>query len=199
LHFKDFHGFAPNGEVAMATYRHDWDLGTMSITVTALKAMAILQSRPNAIFPFAVKGRAGETTIVLGSTYDLTNTTGPRDSLGTGPDPVRVTAVTATSFTFLTLAGHHRGPGQTITFETYEKLTMEDDGTSMWMHVYLAQYGTYISSFHHPFSTLFNWGANLGAAGAWALQAHNLRSALGTEGDIESTVIPGPRTVFPGW
>lgn len=183
----------------MATYRHDWDLGTMTASVTALRAMAILQSNPNRIFPFKVKGRAGETTIVLGSTYDLINTTGPLDSLGTGPDPVRVTVVTPKSFTFLTLAGHHRGAGQTITFETYDKLATEDDGTTMRMHVYLAQYGTYISSFYHPFSTMFNWGANLGAAGAWALQAHNLRDALGTAGSIESTVIPGPRTVFPGW
>ena len=33
-------------------YRHDWDLGEMSLAVTAIKAMAILQSRPNDVFPF---------------------------------------------------------------------------------------------------------------------------------------------------
>jgi hypothetical protein len=180
----------------MAKYRHDWDVGQLSLTCTALKGMAILQSDPNAIFPFLVRGQAGEKDIRLGSSYDLVNTTGPLDSLGTGPDPVRVTAVSPKAFTFLTLAGHHRGAGQTISFETYEKPLLEDD--VMEMHVFLAQYGTYVSSFHHPFSTLFNWGANLGAGGAWALQAHNMRVALGTAGSFESTVLPGPRNVFPG-
>jgi hypothetical protein len=183
----------------MGTYRHDWDLGTMTSSVTALRAMTILQGRPNYIFPFTVKGRAGETSIVLGSTYDLINTTGPFNSLWTGSDPVKVIKVSPLSFTFETLAGHHRGPGQTITFETYDRLAEENDGLVQRMHVFLAQYGTYISTFSHPFSTLFNWGANAGAAGAWALQAHNLRTALGTAGSFESFVIPGSRTVFPQW
>jgi hypothetical protein len=183
----------------MATYRHDWELGAMTSTVTALNAMWILQTRPNDIFPFAVRGRAGETAIKIGSTYNLVNTTGPFNSFWTGPDPVTVTKLSPLSFTFLTLAGHHRGGGQTITFETYDRLAIEDDGVTMSMHVYLAQYGTYISSFSHPFSSLFNIGANIGASGAWALQAHNLRSALGTSGPIENAIIPGPRTVFPQW
>jgi hypothetical protein len=183
----------------VASYRHDWDLGAMTSTVTALKAMSILQSRPNDIFPFAVNGRAGETTIIKGSTYDLTNTTGPWDDLGTGPDPVIVTAVAPQSFTFTTLAGHHRGAGQTITFETYEKLAMEDDDKTMRMHVFLTQHGTYICTFSHPFSTLFNFGANVGATGAWALQAHNLREALGTLGEFEKKLLPGQRLVFPDW
>jgi hypothetical protein len=179
------------------TYRHEWDLGTMTSSVTARRAMSILQSRPDDIFPFTVKGRAGETAILLGSTYDLINTTGPFNSFWTGADPVTVTAVSSLSFTFTTLAGHHRGAGQTITFECFEKLAMEDNGHSMYMHVWLAQYGTYIASFAHPFSSLFNLGANVGAAGAWALQAHNLRDALGTGGSIEDAIIPGSRTVFP--
>ena len=161
--------------------------------------MSILQSRPNDIFPFTVKGRAGETTIKLGSTYDLINTTGPYNSFRTGPDPVTVTKLSSLSFTFTTLAGHHRGAGQTISFEAYDKLAMEDDGLTMRMHVYLAQYGTYINSFSHPFSTLFNIGANIGASGAWALQAHNLRDALGTLGEFEKAIIPGKRAVFPQW
>jgi len=168
----------------MADYRHDWDLGRMGASTNALKAMGILQSRPNDIFPFQVQGRAGETDIRLGSTYDLVNTTGPLGNWGAGPDPVRVSFVGSTKFTFLTLAGHHRGPGQTISFETYDRLNaLGDDAEPMtqYMHIYLAQYGTYIASFLHPFSTLFNWGiANNGAVLAWALQAHNLRVALGT-------------------
>jgi hypothetical protein len=183
----------------MATYGHVWELGMMTSTVTAFRAMWILQSRPNDIFPFTVKGRAGETAIKFGSTYELINTTGPFNSFWTGPDPVKVTTQSALSFTFTTLAGHHREAGQTITFETHDRLAMEDDGLTMRMHVYLTQYGTYISSFSHPFSSLFNIGANIGASGAWALQAHNLRDALGTLGEFEKAIIPGKRTVFPQW
>jgi hypothetical protein len=167
-----------------AKYRHDWDIGRMSGSVTAVRAMAILLSSPNQIFPFQVKGRAAETDIRLGSTYDLVNTTGPLNNFGQGPDPVQVNAVSSTSFTFLTLVGHHRGSGQTITFETYEKLSDENGTSSMYMHVFLAQHGTYVASFLHPFSTMFNWGiANNGAVLAWCLQAHNLRVALGTNGE----------------
>jgi hypothetical protein len=158
-----------------------------------------LQLRPNDIFPFTVRGRAGETSIRMGSTYDLVDTTGPFNSFWTGADPVTVTRVGALSFTFTTLAGHHRGAGQTITFETYDRLAMEDDDVTMRMHVYLAQYGTYTRSFSHPFSSLFNMGANIGASGAWFLQAHNLRHALGTSGEFENAIIPGARTVFPQW
>lgn len=41
--------------------------------IAYIKAMSILQTRPNDIFPFSVKGRAKETAIKVGSTYDLTN------------------------------------------------------------------------------------------------------------------------------
>ncbi|MDB5663499.1 hypothetical protein [Cypionkella sp.] len=153
----------------MATYRHDWDIGPVSPTVTALLAMSILQARPNSIFPFTVSGRGGASSILLGTTYDLIDTMGPFDNMGTGSDPVTVTAVAPLAFTFTTLAGHHRGAGQTISFECYEKAGV----------VELAQYGTYVSTWSHPFTSAFNLGANAGASGAWALQAHNLRLALG--------------------
>ena len=153
----------------MATYRHDWEIGPVSATVTALRAMSILQARPNHIFPFTVSGHGGITYIRLGTTYDLINTVGPVGTMGTGPDPVEVTAVSTLAFTFTTLAGHHRGPGQTISFECYET-----GGKVM-----LAQYGTYVSTWSHPLTSAFNLGANAGASGAWALQAHNLRLALG--------------------
>jgi hypothetical protein len=167
------------------TYRHDWDVGRMSGSVSALNAMAILKSRPNSIFPFTVSGRGGETDIRAGSTYDLINTVGPWGNLWQGSDPVQVIAVSATLFTFLTLAGHHRGPGQTITFETYDRLSDEGGTLSMYMHTFLTQHGTYIQSFAHPFSSVFNMGANRGAAIAWSLQAHNLRVALGTVGESD--------------
>lgn len=153
----------------MANYRHDWDIGPVSATVTALAAMTILQSRPNDIFPFTVSGRGGATSIVMGTTYDLIDTVGPFNNMGTGSDPVTVIAVTPLSFAFLTHAAHHRGAGQTISFECYEAGGI----------VRLAQYDTYVSSWSHPLTSAFNLGASAGASGAWALQAHNLRLALG--------------------
>lgn len=156
-------------ERIVGTYRHDWDIGPVSSTVTALRAMSILQARPNDIFPFTVSGRGGVTSIRLGTIYDLIDTVGPFNNMGTGSDPVTVTAVSSLAFTFTTHAEHHRGAGQTISFECYES-----GGT-----VKLAQYGTYVSTWDHPLTSAFNLGANLGASGAWALQAHNLRLALG--------------------
>jgi hypothetical protein len=156
-------------ELFMGTYRHDWEIGPVSTIVTAMAAMGILQSRPNDIFPFTVSGRGGVTSIRLGVIYDLINTVGPLNNMGTGSDPVTVIAVSPLAFTFLTHAEHHRGAGQTISFECYEASGV----------VKLAQYGTYVSSWSHPFTSAFNLGANAGASGAWALQAHNLRLALG--------------------
>jgi hypothetical protein len=153
----------------MAVYRHDWDIGPVSTSVTAASAMAVLQSRPNDIFPFSVSGRGGATAIQLGVIYDLINTTGPLNNLGTGSDPVIVSLVTPLMFTFSTLAGHHRGAGQTISFECYEA----------GGNVKLAQYGTYVSSWSRAGTSAFNLVANAGAIAAWALQAHNLRLALG--------------------
>ena len=183
----------------MGFYRHDWDLGIMRWDVTPVHAMAIIQNTPNRVFPFTVKGRNGETSIKFGSLYDLINTYGPFDNFLLGADPVVVTAVGATSFTFTTLEGHHRGAGQTITFETYDKIGQDPGhhGLQYSEHVYLAQYGTFISSWRHPFSSLFNYAANVGASGAWALQAHNLREALGTAGQFEDWALPGRRTVWP--
>ena len=153
----------------MGTYRHDWDIGPLSSTVTALAAMTILQTRPNDIFPFTVSGRGGATSIRIGIIYDLIDTVGPLNNMGTGSDPVTVIALTPLAFTFLTHAEHHRGAGQKISFECYEA-----GGIAK-----LAQYGTYVSTWSHPFTSAFNLAANVGASGAWALQAHNLRLALG--------------------
>lgn len=146
-----------------STYRHEWDCGLVSPTATAIKAMAIIKARPNDIFPFKVSG--GSSAIVMGVNYDLLNTIGP-NNLGLGPDPIKVTSVSADSFTFSTLAGHHRGAGQTITFKTFEK----------GGHVWLTQFGTFNSL--DPRQYAYNTGATL----AWALQAHNLRVAIGTVG-----------------
>lgn len=173
----------------MGTYSHDWDCGPLPASVTVESAMTIIITRPNDIFPFKVGHPVPASSITLGAKIDLMNTIGP-GNLGLGPDPVEVTAVTPTSFTFLTLAGHHRGVGQTIRFDT----------SSRSGHLRLMQSGT----FNHwdPRQTHYNTGAT----GAWALQAHNLRVAVGTVGDpsldwaeraLDAVVRPVFLNVFP--
>ncbi|WP_376096449.1 hypothetical protein ACE7GA_04895 [Roseomonas sp. CCTCC AB2023176] len=151
--------------------------------------MTIITSRPNDIFPFKVGHPVPASRITVGAKIDLMNTIGP-GNLGLGPDPVEVTAVTSTSFTFLTLAGHHRGVGQTIRFDT----------SSSGGHLRLSQSGTF-NSFDPR-----QYAYNTGAAGAWALQAHNLRVAVGTVGHssldtaekaLDAVVRPIFLNVFP--
>lgn len=173
----------------MGTYSHDWDCGPLSKAGTVAGAMAIIISRPNDIFPFKVGHPVMASSITLGAKINLMNTIGP-NNLGTGPDPVEVTAVTPTSFTFLTLAGHHRGTGQTIRFDTF--------GVSG--HLRLVQSGTFNSLDPRQYAY------NTGASGAWALQAHNLRVAVGTVSDpslataekaLDAVVKPVFLNVFP--
>ena len=78
----------------MATYNHEWDIGSVSATVSAVSAMAALQSKPNDIFPFTVKGRSGATSIKVSEIYDLIDTLGTFDNWGQGPDPVQVSVAT---------------------------------------------------------------------------------------------------------
>lgn len=82
-------------------------------------AMFELQKEPNRFFPFQVLGHQGETEILLGHVYDLTNRSLLPFPLPPGRFPVMVTQVTATSFTFTTLPGHFDPPGSTITFTTW--------------------------------------------------------------------------------
>jgi uncharacterized Zn-binding protein involved in type VI secretion len=172
----------------VADYREEWDLGQLGRGVTALEAMRIMQSRPNDIFPFEVRGRNGEMSIVNGHIYDLFNTTGPNDNWPRGThdgtsDPVKVSDVTPTSFTFTTLKGHLRGENQVVIFETIERNAtyLNDDGqVETSTHVFLVQRGTYISAWNRPLESLWAQIANAGAMLSWGLQAHNLRGALGT-------------------
>ena len=173
----------------MGTYSHDWDCGPLSTSRTVAGAMAIIISRPNDIFPFKVGHPVLAPRIRLGAKINLMNTIGP-SNLGLGPDPVEVIAVTPTSFTFLTLAGHHRGTGQTIQFDTRS-------GSG---HLRLLQSGTFNSLDPRQYAY------NAGAVGAWALQAHNLRVAVGTVSDpslntaekvLDAVVKPVFLDVFP--
>ena len=152
--------------MATGTYRHEWDCGLASSKFNAVSAMSVIKGRPNDIFPFDISGPS--PSIVAGLNYDLMNTIGPRN-LGQGPDPIKVSVAISNSFTFLTLAGHHRGAGQTITFKTFEK------GGHLW----LTQFGTFNSL--DPRQYAYNTGATY----AWALQAHNLRVAIGTVGSSD--------------
>ena len=112
-------GRAPTGEYA---YYKDWNLGKWDAGIAAT-AMNIIQETPNRVFPFKVEGFNGETSLMLGHSYALWTFT-PRPVLNPrlkvefrfGPDPVTVTRLTPTSFTFLALPGHvEQG---TITFTT---------------------------------------------------------------------------------
>jgi hypothetical protein len=88
-------------------YVYEWDLGPMSDLVTPERAMAILQTEPDLIFPFAVSGG-----IELNRVLDLDHVRWPRDN----GNPVLISQADSTSFTFLTLPGHFRGPERTIQF-----------------------------------------------------------------------------------
>ena len=149
----------------MGTYSHDWDCGPTSIAGSATRAMSIIISRPNDIFPFKVGHPTPASSITSGAIINLMDTIGP-SNLGLGPDPIQVTSVMPTAFVFLTLAGHHRGAGQTIRFDTIDRSG----------HLRLVQSGTFNS--FDPRQYAYNTGATL----AWSYQAHNLRVALGTVG-----------------
>jgi hypothetical protein len=90
-------------------YVYEWDLGPMSDVLTPASAMTILQAAPDRIFPFSVRG-----AIELNRVLDLDDVRWPRDD----GNPVLVSQADSTSFTFLTLPGHFRGPGRTIQFTT---------------------------------------------------------------------------------
>jgi hypothetical protein len=90
-------------------YVFEWDLGAASDLGTPDSAMAILKAAPNRIFPFRVSGGTG---IALNQILQLDDVRWPRDN----GNPVQISHADSTSFTFLTLPGHFRGPGRTIQF-----------------------------------------------------------------------------------
>lgn len=84
-----------------------------------LRAMQVLQSDPDSIFPFTVKSLDGDRSIRENAVYDLRHVRDPLNKFDT-KNYVRVTEVTDRSFTFTTLEGHFDGPDGTIKFTTYE-------------------------------------------------------------------------------
>jgi hypothetical protein len=159
--------FVAPGEDGISRYATEWDIGPTTPLVTPEGAMTIMKDSPNVVFPFDVRGQAGETRIKLNSVYDLNNVRVPGDN----GNPVLVVQSDPTSFTFLTLPGHFRGPGRTIKFQTLER-----DGRLM-----LRQEAMSEASIG---DTVFDQGARL----SWYYQASNLRAAI----------YGGERSDFPG-
>ena len=157
----------PPAEEEVSTYAYEWDIGPVSELVTPQGAMTVMKDAPNVVFPFEVRGQNGERTIRTGSVYHLNNVRIPGDD----GNPVRVVQSDGTSFTFLTLPGHFRGPGRTIRFTTLER-----DGRLL-----LRQEGVSAAGLVDEF---YDSGARI----AWRYQADNLRAAL----------FGGERADFPG-
>jgi hypothetical protein len=95
-------------------YVYEWDIGPSSELVTPGRAMTILKAAPDLIFPFGV---SGGTRIEVDQVLDLDDVRWPRDD----GNPVVVSQADSTSFTFVTLPGHFRGPGRTIRFAVLER------------------------------------------------------------------------------
>jgi hypothetical protein len=133
----------------------------------AQMAMGALQADPNRFFPFRVIGAGGEQEIILGRVYDLTNReNSPIFPLPPGRFPIRVTEVTANSFTFTTLPGHFDPPGSTITF------TIFPDPAGM---IHLEHLGVTAPSAD---LSLMYPAAPYMAGKTWDIQAANLREFL---------------------
>jgi hypothetical protein len=145
-------------EVAGTAHRYvfEWDLGPTSGLGTPDSAMAVLQAAPDRIFPFRVSGATG---IELNRVLDLDDVRWPRDN----GNPVLVSQADSTSFTFLTLPGHFRGPGRTIQFTILGR-----DGRLVLRHVGATSRG--ISDLAYDGGAWFSWRT----------QAATLRAALST-------------------
>jgi hypothetical protein len=143
-------------ELAGTAHRYvfEWDLGSASDLGTPDSAMAVLQAAPDRIFPFRVSGGTG---IELNRVLQLDDVRWPRDN----GNPVLVSHADSTSFTFLTLPGHFRGPGRTIQFTIVGR-----DGRLILRQVGATSLG--ISDM------AYDGGAWL----SWRMQAATLRAAL---------------------
>jgi hypothetical protein len=135
-------------------YVYEWDLGPTSDDVTPDGAMAVLQAAPDLIFPFGVRGG---TCIELNRVLQLDDVRWPRDD----GNPVLVSHADSTSFTFLTLPGHFRGPGRTIQFTVLGR-----DGRLILRHVGATSLG--ISDIAYDGGAWFSWRT----------QAATLRAAM---------------------
>jgi hypothetical protein len=143
-------------EVAGTAHRYvfEWDLGPASELGTPDSAMAILKAAPDRIFPFRVSGGTG---IELNRVLELDDVRWPRDN----GNPVLISQTDSTSFTFLTLPGHFRGPGRTIQFTVLGR-----DGRLILRQVGATSLG------------IADMAYDGGAWLSWRIQAATLRAAL---------------------
>jgi hypothetical protein len=135
-------------------YVFEWDLGPTSDLGTPDSAMAVLKAAPDRIFPFRVSGGTG---IERDRVLQLDDVRWPRDN----GNPVLVSHADSTSFTFLTLPGHFRGPGRTIRFTILGR-----DGRLILRQVGATSLG------------LSDMAYDGGAWFSWRTQAASLRAAL---------------------
>ena len=147
-------------EVAGTAHRYvfEWDLGPASELGTPDRAMAILKAAPDRVFPFRV---GGGSSIELNQVLQLDHVRWPRDN----GNPVLISHADSTSFTFLTLPGHFRGPGRTIQFTVLargDRLILRQVGTTSLRISDMAYDG--------------------GAWFSWRSQAATLRAALSAIG-----------------
>jgi hypothetical protein len=144
-------------------YVKSHEIGPATTERTASAVMGMLQSQPNAFFPFHIKG---SESIQLGSVYELQNVRVP-NLTGQAPGAdlrnyVVVSEVGPTTFSFATLPGHFDGAHGVITFTTYER-----DG-----FIYLQQNGD------APEASWFNsLAVPVGVWLPWRIQAENLATA----------------------
>jgi RHS repeat-associated protein len=154
-------------------------------TVNHLTAMLALQLNPSLFFPFDVKAVDPKTNgIELGKIYNLQNKQGAFPALPPGKHPVKVTDLTATSFTFTAEKGHFDAPGSTIKFEIYA-----DSGG----YVHLQHTANAVGA--EP--SLQFWVAPTGARMAWDRQADNLSKLFVAEYGSLWGRPPSPRPELP--
>jgi len=154
-------------------YQDTEQIGTVKATGGAWAVMAYMQSHMSQVFPFST-GSCSQ--VQLGATCDLT----PFPFLH---DPVTVSEVGCSDFTFTTTSASGLGGGNTINFSTYEK-----DG-----FVYLQQ------TAHAPNAS---WWENIVAptiaSETWQEQARNLRQQLNVGSD-GGPPLPGGETPEECW
>jgi RHS repeat-associated protein len=167
-----------DGQVAGYAYVKSWAVGNVTESMNAKTAMAMLKDDPNRFFQFSVQAvGSSEAKVKITKDTIFLDLVGPREfgllktnlhlplvgDVG-GRNYVAVIHVTDTQFSFVTLPGHFDGPGNIISFRTFEK-----DG-----QIFLEQTGW------APVAGGLNArvSAPLAKASAWKTQAANLAKAI---------------------
>jgi RHS repeat-associated protein len=135
-------------------------------------AMDALKRNPSAYFPFDVIGAKGQKELVENGIYYLMARPGSPFPFPPGKNPVRVTEVSPTSFTFTTMLGHFDPEGSTIRFSTYV-----DDAGNVLLEQHAAAWAD-MDDMPRPY--FLNELAVTIASMGWDIQAYQLKSFLET-------------------